>query len=163
MMITRNSRKEWKQFEGFILFALTISTCFTLASRPTHAQLGTPHLLAQIGGSACNTVSPGSPNWTGTPHGVCLTWNASTSSVAGYRLYRGTLTGGPYTLLNATLTANLFFLDATASTSTTYFYVATAVDASSDESGYSNQVSVTTPSTFQTNPSAPSGLGGKSQ
>lgn len=156
----------FEKFAAFIATAVLIAAVFTWATlRPktVSAQFGVPHVRAQIGGSACNTVSPGSPNWTGTPHGVCLTWNASTSSVAGYRIYRGTVTGGPYALLNTTLTANLFFLDATASVSTTYFYVATAVDVNADESTYSNQVSVTTPSTFPANPAAPTALGEKVQ
>jgi len=120
-------------------------------------------VLAQVGGNACASVAPGSPSWTGTVHGVCLSWVASTSTVVGSNVYRGTTTGGPYVKLTATVTANDFFEDTTAAVSTTYFYVVTAVDANGNESSYSNQASVTTPATFPSNPVSPTSLTGKSQ
>jgi hypothetical protein len=36
-------------------------------------------------------------------HAVSLSWTASTSTVAGYNVYRGGQSGGPYTLLNSAL------------------------------------------------------------
>lgn len=134
----------------------------SMYSAPTELLRVTGGFLAQVGGGACGSTA-GSPAWTGTPHGVCLSWAASTSTVVGYNVYRGTISGGPYSKLTTTLTANLFFLDTTAAVSTQYFYVATAVDSNSNESGYSNQASITTPATFPSNPQAPTGAAAKSQ
>jgi hypothetical protein len=78
-------------------------------------------------------------------HSVALSWNASTSTVAGYNVYRGTVSGGPYAKINSSLVAVLDYTDSTVQSSTTYFYVTTAVDSSGNESGFSNEVSATIP------------------
>jgi hypothetical protein len=44
-------------------------------------------------------------------HITALTWNASTSTVVGYNIYRGTSSGGPYVKLNATPIAALIYSD----------------------------------------------------
>jgi len=81
-------------------------------------------------------------------HSATLNWTASTSSsVAGYNLYRSTTSGGPYTRVNSTgLIAGTTYNDTSVQAGATYFYVATAVDSSGDESGYSNETSATIPS-----------------
>lgn len=71
---------------------------------------------------------------------VSLSWSASVGA-ATYRVYRGTVTGGPYTQIAANLTATTY-LDTTVSNGTTYYYVATAENAGG-ESGFSNQASAT--------------------
>jgi hypothetical protein len=79
-------------------------------------------------------------NFTATPvqsHSVALSWTASTSTVSGYNVYRGTVNGGPYTLVNTSLVSVLTFTDSTVQNGLTYYYVATAVDASGNESAYS--------------------------
>jgi len=78
-------------------------------------------------------------------HRVDLTWNASTSTVAGYNVYRGTLSGGPYSKINATLSAGTSYSDSSVVSGQTYFYVVTAVDSSNQESGYSNQAQAVIP------------------
>jgi hypothetical protein len=78
-------------------------------------------------------------------HWVGLTWNASTSSVAGYNVYRSTVSGSSYTRMNSSLVAVLNFADATVLNSTTYYYVTTAVDFAGVESVYSNEVSAPIP------------------
>ena len=134
------------------------------APKPAEVIKITPRgLFAQVGGSACQVASPGSPNWKGTQHGVCSTWTASTTPSVTYNIWRSTTTGGPYVQINTVPIANLFFLDSTAAVSTTYFYVATAVDASGDQSAYSNEASVTTPATFSQTPAAPTGNSAKTQ
>lgn len=145
----------------FALFLLCVF-CLTLRPAPARA-IRVVHLFAQIGGTACQSASPGSPGWKGTQHGVCLTYVASTTPSVTYNLWRGTITGGPYVQLNTSPTANLFFLDTTAAVSTTYFYVATAVDAAGDQSAYSNEASATTPATFSQTPAAPTGNSAKIQ
>ena len=78
-------------------------------------------------------------------HTAALSWTASTSVVTGYNVYRGTVTGGPYTLLNAPLVILTGYSDNTVLSGQTYFYVVTAVDANNVESAYSNETSAVIP------------------
>lgn len=80
-----------------------------------------------------------------TTHNVTLSWSASTSPVAGYNVYRGTVSGGPYTKINPSLETATVYTDSTVQSSTTYYYVATSVDSSSDESAFSNQTTAVVP------------------
>jgi hypothetical protein len=80
------------------------------------------------------------------PHSVSLSWTASTSSVTGYNVYRGTTSGGPYTKLNSSLVVGTNYEDRPVQAGTTYYYVATAVDSSNNESAYSNQAQAVVPS-----------------
>jgi hypothetical protein len=59
-----------------------------------------------------------------------------------YRVYRGTVSGGPYTLL--TPTATTLYVDQTVQSGQKYFYVVTSYN-STQESGYSNEVSALIP------------------
>ena len=78
-------------------------------------------------------------------HSVALTWNASTSTVSGYNVYRSTVSGSGYTKINSSLVALLTYTDSTVQSGTTYFYVTTAVDSSGNESVHSNEVSAAIP------------------
>jgi hypothetical protein len=96
------------------------------------------------------TGSPATVTLSGTgvalvQHSVALTWNASTSTVAGYNVYRTTTSGTGYVKINASLVGVLNYTDSTVQNATTYYYVTTAVDASANESGYSNEVSAPIP------------------
>jgi Carboxypeptidase regulatory-like domain/SdrD B-like domain len=79
------------------------------------------------------------------PHSALLSWNASTSTVSGYNLYRSTVSGTQYVKLNSSLVTSLSYTDTTVQNGTTYYYVATAVDANGVESVYSNEVSAIIP------------------
>jgi fibronectin type 3 domain-containing protein len=79
------------------------------------------------------------------PHSVDLSWMASTSVVAGYNVYRGVQSGGPYSKLNSTPVALTNDIDSTVQAGQTYFYVITAVDSNNVESAYSNEVSAVIP------------------
>ena len=72
------------------------------------------------------------------PRSVTLNWSASASTVSFYKVYRGTVSGGPYTLLTTNLTATTF-ADTTVQSGATYYYVTSAVDATGVESILSNQ------------------------
>jgi len=74
-----------------------------------------------------------------------LTWQASTSVVTGYNVYRSTTNGGPYLKVNTTLITQLSYTDSGLTASTTYYYVTTAVNAAGVESVYSNQASAKIP------------------
>jgi fibronectin type 3 domain-containing protein len=78
-------------------------------------------------------------------HSVVLSWDASTSTVAGYNVYRSTVSGGGFTKLNLSLITTLTYTDTTVQNGTTYFYAATAVDSSGNESVDSTQASPTIP------------------
>jgi hypothetical protein len=78
-------------------------------------------------------------------YSVSLTWDASTSTVTGYNVYRGMTSGGPYTRVNSSLDAGTTYVDGTVAASQTYYYVTTAVNSSGQESTYSNQVQVIIP------------------
>jgi hypothetical protein len=78
-------------------------------------------------------------------HSVSLDWAPSSSVVVGYNVYRGSVSGGPYTRVNPAVDAATRYTDITVSGGLTYFYVVTAIDSSFIESGFSNQVSVTIP------------------
>jgi hypothetical protein len=78
-------------------------------------------------------------------HTVTLTWNASTSAVSGYNVYRSTVSGAGYTKINPSLASLLSYTDSSVVNGTTYFYVTTAVDSAGLESGYSNQATAVIP------------------
>jgi len=98
--------------------------------------------------SASNSPGTASLSGTGTvqpvQHGVDVSWTASTSTVAGYNVYRSSQSGGPYQILNATL-QSLTFTDSTVQSGTTYYYVVTAVDGSGVESVFSNEAPAVIP------------------
>ena len=78
-------------------------------------------------------------------HTVSLSWAASTSTVVGYNVYRGTQSGGPYAVLNSTADASTTYTDSTVQAGQTYYYVVTAVDSSGNESVNSNQAQAVVP------------------
>lgn len=96
------------------------------------------------------TNSPASVTLTGIgvqpiPHSVTLNWTASTSTVSGYNVYRSSVSGGPYTMVNPSLDTTTQYVDSTVVAGQTYYYVVTSVDSSNVESTDSNQVSATIP------------------
>ena len=122
--------------------------------------LGTSPCTTNIAGTGvCNVVvvqrvvnaALGGPCVTGTgavAHYVSLTWTASVSSnIAGYKIYRATVSGGPYTLLNSTPVTGTSYTDSSVTAGQTYYYVTTAVDISNNESAYSAQAVAAIPST----------------
>jgi fibronectin type 3 domain-containing protein len=75
-----------------------------------------------------------------------LNWTASTSTgVTGYNVYRSTVSGSSYAKINLSLVVGATYTDATVVSGQTYYYVTTAVDASGDESIYSNDVQAVIP------------------
>jgi Abnormal spindle-like microcephaly-assoc'd, ASPM-SPD-2-Hydin len=75
---------------------------------------------------------------------VSLSWNASTSSVSGYNVYRGT-TSGVYSKINTALDPSTTYTDTTISSGKTYYYAATSVDSNGQESTYSAPTQVAIP------------------
>lgn len=71
-------------------------------------------------------------------HSVSLLWNASTSSVLGYNIYRATGSTAQYVKLTPSPIQSVSFTDSSVSSGSTYYYAATAVDQNNVESSYSN-------------------------
>jgi fibronectin type 3 domain-containing protein len=65
--------------------------------------------------------------------------------VAGYNVYRGSQSGGPYVAVNSALDASTGYTDNSVQAGQTYYYVVTAVDNSGTESVYSNQAQAVIP------------------
>jgi fibronectin type 3 domain-containing protein len=122
------------------------SSTFSVSFAPTAtgSVTGSVSMVSNASNSP-TTVSLSGTGITASSHSVDLTWNASTSAVAGYNAYRGNVSGGPYTRLNSSLIAGLNYTDYSVQAGQTYFYVATAVNANSVESVYSNQAQATVP------------------
>jgi hypothetical protein len=76
---------------------------------------------------------------------VVLSWNRSTSAVAGYNVYRSTSRSGPFSRRNYYIDTGTKWTDRSVAAKTTYFYATTAVSPSGEESGYSNIVEVQIP------------------
>ena len=77
---------------------------------------------------------------------MVLTWTASTSSgVVGYNIYRSTVSGGPYVILDSAAVSADTYTDSTVQSGTTYFYVVRSVDNTDAESVNSSQVQATIP------------------
>jgi hypothetical protein len=116
----------------------------------TFAPAGTGSVTGNVTVTSNASNSPASISLSGVgvqpvPHSVTLNWTASTSTVTGYNVYRGTLSGGPYTLLNSSQDTTTQYQDTSVQSGQTYYFVVTAVNSSDVESAYSNQVSATIP------------------
>ncbi len=71
-------------------------------------------------------------------HYVSLSWNAGAGKPVGYNIFRSTVSGGPYEMINTALEASTNYTDNTVVSGKTYYYVATAVNAEGEESAYSS-------------------------
>ena len=96
------------------------------------------------------TNSPTAVSLTGSglqtvSHDVVLSWNVSTSPVIGYNVYRGQVSGGPYTKVTSAPVSVTSDVDSTVQSGSTYYYTVTSVDSSNMESGFSNETSAIIP------------------
>jgi VCBS repeat-containing protein len=105
-----------------------------------------------------DTTPPAAPTGLGATAGdgeVDLDWNDNTEGdLSGYRVYRSTTSGSGYSQIASPSSSAC--TDTGVTNGTTYYYVVTAVDTSSNESGYSNEASATPQDV--TAPAAPTGL-----
>ena len=106
---------------------------------------GSISFVSNASDSSLKQSFSGAGTQTTSPHSVSLTWNPSTSTVAGYNLYRGTQSGGPYSRMNSTLLSGTSYDDSGVQSGRNYFYVSTAVDASNNESAFSNEATAAIP------------------
>jgi hypothetical protein len=80
-----------------------------------------------------------------TTHSVSLSWSDIATQIAGYNVYRSTVSGGPYSKINAALVVPTNYSDTSVVSGTTYFYTVTAVGTSGMESASSNQTTTAVP------------------
>jgi len=106
---------------------------------------GSVNILSDATGSASSVALSGTGVAPTAPHSVALNWGASSSSVAGYNVYRSTVSGSAYAKMNGSMVGGVNYADSSVQTGHTYYYVATAVDASGNESVYSNEVAAIVP------------------
>jgi hypothetical protein len=116
----------------------------------TFAPAATGSVAGSVTVASSATNSPASVALSGAgvqliSHLATVNWNASTSAVSGYNVYRGSVSGGPYQKINASLDAATTFTDSTVQAGQIYYWVVTAVTSSNVESTYSSQVSATIP------------------
>ncbi len=138
----------------FVLSGISLPVTLNAGQSATFTVTFTPQATGATSASlsfasnASNSPALQSMTGTGTApvqHVVDLTWNASNNAV-GYNIYRSTVSGGPYTMINSSLDSGTAYADNTVTAGQTYYYVATAVDSNSNESAYSSQTQAVVPS-----------------
>lgn len=129
---------------GGITLPVTIasgqSVPFTVTFAPTTAGTASAN-ISFFTSSSTSALETASGSGGTIQHTVNLSWDASTStSVTGYNVYRGSISGGPYSKVNSALDPSLSYSDGTVQSGQTYYYVTTAVDSAGLESSYSSEV-----------------------
>jgi Abnormal spindle-like microcephaly-assoc'd, ASPM-SPD-2-Hydin len=123
------------------------SISFTVTFAPEAAG-STPGSLV-FDSNATNSPTTETMSGTGTQsqsqHSVALSWDASTSQVIGYNVYRRIGSSGTYTKINPSVNAATNYTDTSVQSGQTYDYVTTSVDASNVESVYSNEATAAIP------------------
>src|SRR5207253_230540 len=131
-----------------LTYPLTIaagqSVPFTLTFAPRMSGSTSTNIL--FSSNASDSSLAESATGTGAvQHTVDLSWSPSSSTVAGYNVYRGGVSGGPYTRINSSPGVLASYTDTAVQSGQTYYYVTTAVDSTGAESGYSNEASALVP------------------
>ena len=128
---------------------------FTTAARKFRQLIAVAAIAASLGFSGCSSMpstssasnlagaggaNAGQSNFV-SAHDVTLNWNASISSgVAGYNVYRGSVSGGPYAKMNSSAVTVTSYNDNAVQPGQTYFYVVTTISLNNVESSFSNEV-----------------------
>ncbi len=121
------------------------SAAFTVTFSPQTVGTATATLTFTSNAQASTTVETITGTATAAPvHSVNLSWSASTSSnVSGYNIYRAAYASacGSFSKINPSLNTGTLYTDSAVVDGAAYCYATTAVNASNEESGYSNIVS----------------------
>lgn len=133
-----------------ISFPVTVkagtSLPFSVTFTPQSA--GTVNGQVAFNSNASNSPALVSLTGTGSPttqHSVSLSWNASTSQVIGYNVYRALQPSGPFSKENPSPITALSYKDFAVQGSTTYYYYVTSVSSSNVESVHSNVATAVVP------------------
>jgi hypothetical protein len=106
-----------------------VSGTLTVVSNATNSPL-----LVALSGSGSSAM-----------HSVNLSWTPGSTTYAGFNVYRGTTSGGPYSRISSSLILAPSFTDIGVDAGQSYYYVATEVDPAGTESAYSAEVSAVIP------------------
>jgi hypothetical protein len=139
---------------GIILVLLIL--CLILLLRDRNVALGTKAgtavavVLVLVLGAEWFRVTNGQPGLlhslaSSKRHKIVLTWQASSSQIAGYNVYRKKGPDGEFLKLNPKPIQALTYTDDSVESGVTYFYVTRSVDAHGAESANSNLFTVTVP------------------
>jgi hypothetical protein len=122
------------------------SVPFTLTFTPQASGAATASVSISTSASSSPVVQAVTGSGTPPPqHSVQLAWSASSSAVAGYNIYRGSVSNGPYARIDSAVDTVTTYTDTSVQAGDTYFYVTTAVASDGTESAFSNQVSAAVP------------------
>jgi hypothetical protein len=130
-------------FGGLAATSVTLSNSSTIvAVTPAHSSGSAAVAVTNSDGQSA-TLASGF-----TFHSIDLIWDAPSSSpvtIAGYNVYRGNSSAGPFGRLNGpTPLADTSFIDATVEGGTTYYYEVKSVDSNGTESPPAGPVPATT-------------------
>jgi hypothetical protein len=118
----------------------------TVTFAPTTAGAVTGNVAVNSNASNSPTIGVSGTGVQQTSHTVAVSWTASVSTnVIGYNVYRGTVTGGPYSILDSAPVAADAYTDSTVHSGQTYFYVVRAVNNTGTESANSSEVQAIIP------------------
>jgi hypothetical protein len=113
----------------------------TFTPAATGSAAGSITIASSAGGLSITLLGSGGQL---SSHTVALSWDASTSDVVGYYVYR-MLADGTYGKINSAPVVLTDYTDTNIQSGQTYTYVVTAVDADNVESDYSDPVLATIP------------------
>jgi phosphatidylinositol-3-phosphatase len=141
---------------GFAASGLTLPLTIAAAQSASFSVTFAPTVSGSVSGSLTLTSNASNPTTTvalggtGTvptvAHSVALSWSESApTGVSGYNVYRGTQSGGPYTIITTSPDSGMTYTDSSVSAGATYYYVVTAMNTTGVESGYSASATATVP------------------
>ena len=101
---------------------------------------------AQVSAIPQDVTPPAAPGGLSATAGnaiVNLDWSDNTEpDLAGYNVYRATVSGGPYTQINGSLLTNSTYADSALANGTPYYYVVRAIDNTPNANISSNSIQV---------------------
>ncbi len=140
----------WSISSGTLPVGLTLSSTGTISGIPTTA--GNSSFTIKVSDSS-SPANPASGNFSiiiaaagSNNYGALLRWTASSSTgITGYNVYRSSVSGSGYVPITSSPISGLTYTDTTVTSGQTYYYVTTAIDASGEESTYSDEVQAVIP------------------
>lgn len=116
---------------------------FVTALNASGAALGNSNQISAVPAAVASSLLPPTNLNARSParKQIRILWTAPSdaTSATTYRIYRSTVTGGPYQYID--VTGSTTYLNMGMASGTTYYYVVTAVNGAGAESPYSNEAS----------------------
>jgi Abnormal spindle-like microcephaly-assoc'd, ASPM-SPD-2-Hydin len=110
------------------------------------ASLASPASLSVAGDGVTSVSTPPPTNPApSAQHTVHLSWDASASTVAGYRVYRSESATAGFQPINTSPVSATDYDDDAVASGTTYYYAITAITSAGVESAYSNEAKAVIP------------------